>query len=65
MRLGTFVYDTLVPERSGDVSVHSSLPPQDGPCQTRVPCEPWTPGEEGQGGRGGGGEGRGRGGGGV
>ena len=43
MLLGTFVYDILVPEMSGDVSVRSSSPPQDGPCQTTVPCEPWTP----------------------
>ena len=52
MRLGTIVYDTLVPERSGDVSVRSSSPPQDGPCQTRVPCEVRTPGEGGEGRRG-------------
>ena len=50
MLLGTFVCGILVPEMSGDVSVRSSSPPRDGPCQMRVPCEPWTPGRRGGGG---------------
>lgn len=50
MLLGTFACGILVPEMSGDVSEHSSWPPQDGPCQTRGLCEPWTPGGGGGGG---------------
>ena len=54
MLLETSACGILAPEMSGDVSEHSSWPPQDEPCQTRGLCEPWTPGGgegEGEGGK--------------
>ena len=63
MLLETSACGILAPEMSGDVSEHSSWPPQDEPCQTRGLCGPWTPGrgeEEGGGEGGGEGEERGR-----
>ena len=61
MLLETSACGILAPEMSGDVSEHSSWPPQDEPCQTRGLCEPWTPGRgEEEGGGEGGGEGEGK-----